>query len=126
MSGPHYISASNREATGHAAAVYLSPGDAAAYRAAILGAGYVLGGLLSCEFPRAELVSDALYAVTKVVGVYGLEGKWFTSRASGARSEFLATSEVREVRVIVILFAAGSLYSLLLTVCILFRLLCRR
>jgi hypothetical protein len=68
MSGPHYISSSNREATWHAAAVYLSPGDVAAYRAAILGAGYVLGGLLSCEFPKAELVSEALYAVTKVVG----------------------------------------------------------
>jgi hypothetical protein len=108
MSGPHYISSSNREATGHAAAVYLSPGDVAAYRAAILGAGYVLGGLLSCEFPKAELVSEALYAVTKVVGVYGLEGKWVTSWASGARSEFLATSEVREVSAIVIFVSCGQ------------------
>ena len=97
MSGPHYISASNREATGHAAAVYLSPGDGAAYRAAILGAGYALRGLLSCEYPRAELVSEALYTVTKVVGIYGLEGKWVTSWASSAQSEFLATAEVREV-----------------------------
>ena len=97
MSGPHYISASNRRATGQAAVEYLSPGDVAAFRAAILATGYVLRGLLSCEFPRAELVSDALYAVTNVVGMYGLEGIWVTSWASSARSDFLATSEVREV-----------------------------
>ena len=108
MSGPHYISASNREVTGRSVAVYLSPGDVAAYRAAMLGAGDVLGGLLSCEFPNADLVSDALYAVTKVVGVYGLEGKWVTSRASGDRSEFLSTSEVREVRAIVIFVCCGQ------------------
>ena len=97
MSGPHYISASNRRATGRAAWGYLSPGDVAAFRAAILATGYALRGLLSCKFPRAELVSDALYAVTNVVGIYGLEGRWVTSWVSGARSEFLATSEVREV-----------------------------
>ena len=107
MSGPHYISASNREVTGRSDAVCLSPGDVAAYRAAMLGAGNVLGGLLSCDFPDADPVSDALYAVTKVVGVYGLEGKWVTSRASGDRSDFLATSEVREVRLIVILVCCG-------------------
>ena len=43
------------------------------------------------------MVSEALYAVTKVVGVYGLEGNWVTSWASSARSEFLATSDVRKV-----------------------------
>ena len=37
-------------------------------------------------------------------GVYGLEGKWVTSWASGAQSEFLATSEVREVSTSVSLF----------------------
>ena len=52
---------------------------------------------MTAEYPRADLVSEALYVVTKVVGVYGLAGKWVTSWASGAQSEFLATSEVREV-----------------------------
>ena len=103
MSGPHYISVSSRRAPRRAARGYLSPGDVAAFRAAILAAGYALQGLLSCEFPRAELVSDALYAVTNVVGMYGLEGRWVTSWASSARSEFLATSEVREVSAGVIL-----------------------
>ena len=97
MSGPHFISASNRGATGDVDVEYLSPGNIAAYRAAILGAGYALRGLLGCEYPRAELVSEALYSVTRVVGMYGLEGKWVTSWASSARSEFLATAEVREV-----------------------------
>jgi hypothetical protein len=110
MSGPHYISASNRKATGHAAAEYMSPCNVAAYRAAILGAGYVLGGLLSCEFPKAELVSEALYAVTKVVGVYGLEGKWVTSWASGAQIEFLETSEVREVSTSVAFFDLACMF----------------
>ena len=63
----------------------------------MLGAGTVLAPLLTAEYPRAELVIEALYAVMKVVGVYGLEGKWVTSWASGARSEFLATTEVQEV-----------------------------
>ena len=126
MSGPHYISASNREVTGRSVAVYLSPGDVAAYRAAMLGAGDVLGGLLSCEFPNADLVSDALYAVTKVVGVYGLEGKWVTSRASGDRSEFLWTSRSERYALFLSLFAGGSMYFVFLTVGVLVRLLCRR
>ena len=105
MSGPHYISVSNRRVTGRAATEYLSPDNVADYRAAILDAGYRLGTLLTAEYPRAELVSEALYAVTNVVGVYGLEGKWVTSWASGARSEFLSTTEVRDVSAIVILLS---------------------
>ena len=97
MSGPHYISLPNCRVTGYAPAEYLSPDDVVAFRAAILDAGVVLGILLTTEYPRAELVSEALYAVTKVVGVYGLEGKWVMSWASDAQSEFLATSEVQEV-----------------------------
>ena len=97
MSGPHYIPGSNRRATRQAAVEYLSPDDVCAFRAAILATGSVLRGLLGSEFPPAEPVSDALYAVTNVVGMYGLQGKWVTSRASSARSEFLVTSEVREV-----------------------------
>ena len=97
MSGPHYISLPNRRVAGHAPTEYLSPDDVAAFRTAILDAGYGLGTLLTAEYPKANLVSEALYAVPKVVGVYGLEGKWVTSWASSAQSEFLATSEVREV-----------------------------
>ena len=96
MSGPHYISAPNRRATGHLSE-YLSPDDVGEFRTAILDAGLGLGTLLTAEYPRSELVSEALYVVTKVVGVYGLEGKWVMSRASGAQSEFLATSDIREV-----------------------------
>ena len=97
MSGAHHIPGSNRGATRQAAVEYLSPDDVCAFRCAILAAGSVLSGLLGSEFPPAEPVSNALYAVTKVVGMYGLQGKWVTSRASSARSEFLVTSEVREV-----------------------------
>ena len=97
MSGPHYIPGSNRRATRQAAVEYLSPDDVCAFRAAILATGSVLSGLLGSEFPPAEPVSDALYAVTNVVGMYGLHGKWVTSWASSDRIEFLVTSEVREV-----------------------------
>ena len=97
MSGPHYIPGSNRRAARQAAVEYLSPDDVRAFRAAILATGSVLSGLLGSEFPPAESVSDALYAVTKVVGMYGLQGKWVTSWDSSDRNEFLVTSEVREV-----------------------------
>ena len=76
----------------------------------MLGAGTVLSPLLTAEYPRAELVSEALYVVTKVVGVYGLEGKWVTLWASGAQSEFLATSEVREVSTCVAFFDTACMF----------------
>jgi hypothetical protein len=126
MSGPHYISASNRRATRHAATEYLSPDDVGSFRTAILDAGYRLGTLLTAEYPRADLVSDVLYAVTTVVGVYGLEGKWVTSWASGARSEFLATTEVREVRASVFLLSIRASRCVFLTLFVLFRPRCRR
>ena len=40
----------------------------------MLGAGTVLAPLLKTEYTRAELVIEAVYVVTKVVGVYGLGG----------------------------------------------------
>jgi hypothetical protein len=97
MSVTHYISVPNCRATGHAATEYLSPDVVGLFRTALLDDGLGLGTLLTAEYPQADLVSEALYVVTQVVGVYGLEGKWVTSWASGAQSEFLATSEVREV-----------------------------
>jgi hypothetical protein len=60
MSGPHYISVPSHRVTGHAATEYLSPDDVAAFRTAILDAGYGLGTLLTAEYPRADLVSEAL------------------------------------------------------------------
>ena len=87
MSGPHYNSVPKRRVIGHAATEFLSPDDVAEFFTAILDAGLGLGTLLTSEYPRAELVSEALYVVTKVVGVYGLEGKWVTSWDRGAQSE---------------------------------------
>ncbi len=106
MSAPHYIPGSNRRATKKAAVEYLSPDDVCAFRAAILDTGRVLSGLLGSEFPSSGAVSDALYAVTNVVGTYGLQGKWVTSWASSAQDEFLVTSEVREVSAGVAFFDA--------------------
>ena len=83
----------------------MSPDDVEEFRNEILDAGLGLGTLLAAEYPKAELVSEALYVVTKVVGVFGLEGKWVTSWASGAQSEFLATSEVQEVSTSVTFFS---------------------
>ena len=61
----------------------------------IVGAGTRLASLLTVEYPSADMVSDALYGVTKVVEVYSMKGKWVTSWASSARSEFVATSSIR-------------------------------
>ena len=109
MNGPHYISVPKRRMIGHTATDYLSPNDVEEYRTEILAAGLGFGSLLTAEYPRAELVSEALYAVTKVVGVYGLEGKWVTSWASGDQSEFLATAEVREVSTCATIFDAACM-----------------
>ncbi len=106
MSAPHYVPGSNRRATGKAAVAYLSPDDVCAFRAAILDTGSVLSGLLGSKFPSSDAVSDALYAVTNVVGNYGLQGKWVTSWASSAQDEYLVTSEVREVSAGVAFFDA--------------------
>jgi hypothetical protein len=63
----------------------------------ILDAGLRLASLLTVEYPRADLVGEALSAVTEVVEVFSLEGKWVTSWASSAKSEILATSGQRAV-----------------------------
>jgi hypothetical protein len=52
---------------------------------------------LTVEYPRADLVSEALYIATDVMEVFSLEGKWVTSWASSAKNEFLATSGILEV-----------------------------
>ena len=104
---------------------YLSPDDVGDFRNAILNAGLWLGILLRAEYPRAELVSEALYIVTKVVGDYGLEGKWVTSWASAAEIEFVATSEVQKVSASMALFNMACVF-LRHLLNILFRLLCRR
>ena len=81
----------------HPATKYLSPTDVEEFRTVMLDAGSRLASRLTVEYPNAGLVDDALYVVTEVVEVYNLKGKWVTSWASSARSEFLATSGIREV-----------------------------
>ena len=93
-----------------AATEYLSPDDVGDFRNAILNAGLGLGTLLTADYPRDELVSEALHIVTKVVGVYGLEGKWVTLWASGAQGEFLATYEVQKVSTSVALFDTACMF----------------
>ncbi len=88
----------------------MSPDDVREFRNAILDAGLGFGTLLTAEYPRAELVSEALYVVTKFVGFYGLEGKWVTLWASGAQSDFLATSEVQKVTTSVALFDTACMF----------------
>ena len=109
MSGPHYISVPKRRMIGHAAVEYLSPDDIEEFCRAILDAGLGLGALLTVEYPRAEPVSEALYVVMTAVGVFGMEGKWVTSWASGDQSEFLATAEVREVSTRATIFDAACM-----------------
>ena len=87
---------SKRRVAKHAA-TYLSPVNVEEFRMGILEAGTRLASLLTVEYPSADLVSDALYGVTEAVEVYSMKGKWVTSWASSARSEFLVTSGIREV-----------------------------
>ena len=108
-----------------AAMEYLSPNDVAEFRAAILDAGLRLGTLVKADYPKASLVSEALYVVTKVVGDYGLDGNWVTLWASAAQIEFVATSEVQKVSASVALFDTACMF-LCHFLIILFRLLCRR
>ena len=86
MSGPHYISVPKGRVIRHAETEYLSPDDVGEFCDAILDAGLGLGNLLTAEFPRAELVSEALFVVSKFVFFFGLEGKWVTLWASNAQS----------------------------------------
>ena len=88
---------SKRRVIEHAATKYLSPIDVEEFCTVVLEAGTRLASLLKVEYPSADLVSYALYGVTEVVEVYSLEGKWVTSWAISARSEFPATSGIREV-----------------------------
>ena len=88
---------SKRRVIEHAATKYMSPMDVEEFCTVVLEAGTRLASLLTVEYPSADLVSDALYGVTEVVEVYSLKGKWVTSWASSAKSEFLATSGIREV-----------------------------
>ena len=81
----------------HAATKYLSPMDVEEFRTVVLEAGTRLASLLTVEYPSADLVSEALYIVMEVMECYSLEGKWVTYWASSAKSEFLATSGIREV-----------------------------
>ena len=86
-----------RKVVGKKATKNLSPIDVEEFRTEILDAGARLADLLVVEYPKASLVDDALFAVTKVVKCYGLKVWWVTSWASSAHNEFLANNGVREV-----------------------------
>ena len=88
---------SRRRVIKHTATKYLSPTDVEKFRTVVLEAGTRLASLFTVEYPSADLVIDALYDVTEVVECYSLRGKWVASWVSSARSEFLATSGIREV-----------------------------
>ena len=75
----------------------LSPDDIEEFCTEILDAGARLADLLVVEYPKASLVDDALFGVTDIVKCFGLEGRWVTTWANSARTEFLATNDVREV-----------------------------
>jgi hypothetical protein len=75
----------------------LSPDDIEEFRTEILDAGARLADLLVVEYPKASLVNNALFGVTDIVKCFGLEGWWVTTWANSARTEFLATNDVREV-----------------------------
>ena len=104
---------------------YLSPDKVVEFCNAIFDAGIRLSALLTAEYPKSSLVSEALYNVTKVVENNGLEDKWVTSWVRTAKIEFVATSEVREVSASMALFNKACVF-LRHLLNILFRLLCRR
>jgi hypothetical protein len=91
------FSMSQRRVIERASTQYLSPTDVEEFRTVVLEAGTRLASLLTGDFSSADLVSKALDVATDVIEVYSLEGKWVTSWASSAKSEFLATSSIREV-----------------------------
>ena len=93
-----------------AATEYLSPNDVAKFCAAILNAGLRLGTLVTADYPKASLVSEALYVVTKIVGDCGLEGNWVTLWSSAAQIEFVATSEIQKVSASVSLFDTACMF----------------
>ena len=63
--------------------------------------------------------------MTKVMGDYGLEGKWVTLWACAAQREFVATSEVQSVSASVALFDTAFVF-LCNLLNILYRLICRQ
>jgi hypothetical protein len=86
-----------RKVAGKTATKSLTPIDVEEFRTGILDAGTRLAEVLAVEYPKTSLVDNALFAMSKIVECYGLEGRWVTSWASSARNEFLMPNEVREV-----------------------------
>ena len=82
---------------GKTATKSLLPIDVEEFCTGILDAGTRLAEVLAVEYPKASLVDHALFAMSKVVKCYGLEGRWVTSWASSAHNEFLTTKGVCEV-----------------------------
>ena len=113
-----------RKVVGKTATKSLSPIDVDEFRTGILDAGMRLTEVLAKEYPKASLVDNALFGVSKVVERFGLEGRWVTSWASSARDEFLATNNVREVSGCVAFIGMNARFMLFTFRC--YRLPCRR
>ena len=124
MSGPHYFTVRRRRVIEHTATEYLSPIDVEELCTDILDAGLRLASLLTA-YPRADLVGEALSAVTEVVEAFSLEGKWVTSWASSAKIELVATSGLCVVSGSVT-FSNMTCKSRVVHWSLLCRLLCRR
>ncbi len=83
---------------------YVPPDKDEDFRSEILEAGMRLMSVSGAKFSTAELVSDAMYGLIHVVGMYDLAGKWVTSRVSNAEREFVMTEEIRSVSILAFSF----------------------
>ena len=118
MSGPHSFSMRRRKVIKQAGTEDMSPLDVKEFRTDILHDGTRLANLVFVKYPNAQLVDDALFAVTEVVEYFGLKGQWVTSWASSAHNEFLATNSVRKVSVCVALIGMTARFVLFTFSCL--------
>ena len=77
-------------------------GDVDDFRVEIVEQGGLLAAAIAAVFPNAEHVSEKVNDLRRVVLNYDLEGKWVTSRVSGA--EYVTTHEIRSVSIFPYLF----------------------
>jgi hypothetical protein len=77
-------------------------GDVDDFRVEIVEEGGLLAAAIAAVFPNAEHVSEKVNDLRRVVLNYDLEGKWVTSRVSGA--EYVTTRKIRSVSIFPYLF----------------------
>ncbi len=83
---------------------YVPPDKVKDFCSKILKAGMRLMSVSAAKFPNAELVSNTMYGVLHVVGMYNLAGKWVTSRVSNAEREFVTTKKICSVSILAFSF----------------------